>query len=389
MKKHNKKIYIVSIVVILIIAIGFINIFKKKQDTETNRLKNLQNTREDAVIENEESEIKLKEMENEGKLENESYGFSLTDDEIFHGDASDGEMGDYQLCFFSSIDDFTELHIGKGIEGEPWGWYLAIDKENITVYDKQNDKVVAQYPHEMKFEDYIGINIIADLRATATIEISTSGGNFRKTEVPWKGVNGTLFAETVGENSMPDAKLSYYCNGWKKNIWLFGDSYFDMAAEDRWTSYLTENGASDILLNGYSGRNSQTALESLKKELNFGVPEKIIWCMGMNDGDADDAINENWEKATEEVMEICKNNDIELILATIPNCPYWYNEYKNEYVKSSGYRYIDFAKSVGAYDNIEWIDGMLEEGEKRIHPTEAGAIALYHEAVSVVPELLR
>lgn len=89
------------------------------------------------------------------------------------------------------------------------------------------------------------------------------------------------------------------------------------------------------------------------------------------------------------MKRLCKNNVIEWIFITISNYFHWYNKYKNEYVKSSGYRYIDFAKSVGAYDNIEWIDGMLEEGEKRIHPTEAGAIALYHEAVSVVPELLR
>lgn len=35
-----------------------------------------------------------------------------------------------------------------------------------------------------------------------------------------------------------------------------------------------------------------------------------------------------------------------------------------------------------------WYDGMLENAERRIHPTESGAIALYNKAVSTVPQLL-
>lgn len=99
-------------------------------------------------------------------------------------------------------------------------------------------------------------------------------------------------------------------------------------------------------------------------------------------------INESYDSAVHEVMQICDQNDIELVLATIPTCPYWNNDYKNEFVKNSGYRYIDFARAVGAYDSITWYDGMLEEAEKRIHPTETGALALYSEAVTTVPELV-
>ena len=40
------------------------------------------------------------------------------------------------------------------------------------------------------------------------------------------------------------------------------------------------------------------------------------------------------------------------------------------------------------FDSITWYDGMLENAEKRIHPTERGALALYSEAVTTVPELL-
>ena len=116
-------------------------------------------------------------------------------------------------------------------------------------------------------------------------------------------------------------------------------------------------------------------------------PEMLVWCLGMNDGD-EGSINESYDSVVHEVMQICDQNDIELVLATIPTCPYWNNDYKNEFVKNSGYRYIDFARAVGAYDSITWYDGMLEEAEKRIHPTETGAVALYSEAVTTVPELV-
>ena len=318
----------------------------------------------------------------------ESYSFDLSDNDLFHGDASGGEMGDYKICFVGQIDNFSEIHIGKGIDGEAWGYFLSVDNQNITICDTQMGSVVAQYPHNMMFKDYLGVNVLADLKGTAIIEVSTNGGSFRQENVPWLGVNGTLFAQTVGETTLKDCTLSYYCNGWKKDIWLFGDSYFSMTEKDRWTTYLVENESKNIMLNAYSGKKSQAALTSLKNELCYGTPKKIIWCMGMNDGDSESEANPEWIAVTEELMSICSQKNIELILTTIPTNPYWYNDFKNEYVKSSGYKYIDFANIVGAYDNIEWNDNMLEEGENRIHPTEDGAIALYHQAVSTVPELL-
>ena len=58
-------------------------------------------------------------------------------------------------------------------------------------------------------------------------------------------------------------------------------------------------------------------------------------------------------------------------------------------MKNSGYRYIDFAGAVGAYDNPEWSKGMLDTSEEApCHPTEEGAISLYTEAVTTCPELL-
>lgn len=252
----------------------------------------------------------------------------------------------------------------------------------------QNGEMVAEYRHDLTFEDYFGVTIIAHLDGTATIEVSSGEDSFREEDVTWPPLNGTPFVQNLGEYSLIDCTLSYYCNGWDKDIWLYGDSYFSLTEADRWTTYLVQNGSDNILLSARSGKGSEEALISFKNDLCHGTPRTVVWCMGMNDGDTDEAANADWLAATEEVISICEEKGIELILSTIPTNPYWYNDYKNEYVKSSGYRYIDFASVVGAYDNLEWNEGMLEQGEKRIHPTEAGAIALYHQAVATVPKLL-
>ena len=53
-------------------------------------------------------------------------------------------------------------------------------------------------------------------------------------------------------------------------------------------------GSGNIMLNAYLGKTSEAALQSLQNDLQYGTPEKIIWCMGMNDGDVGGQINESW-----------------------------------------------------------------------------------------------
>ena len=295
-------------------------------------------------------------------------------------------MGDYSISFYGILDEFDGIRIGKGIEGEVWGEYLSIESDRLYVYDAQNQKVVIEYPCKMEFKDYLAVNIKSDLNGDAKIEIRTNGDSFVET-VPWVATNGTIFAECLGDSIIHDCILSYYCNGWNKDIWMYGDSYFDMTRDDRWTSYVLKDGNEQVMLTARSGKGSRESLDNLKKQLQFGTPSEIIWCMGMNDGDENGKINSEYLECLQEVEKICEANDIELVLATIPTCPYWLNDYKNEYVKNSGYRYIDFALAVGAYDNKEWYDNMLENTKDRIHPTVEGAKSLYEIAITSAPEI--
>ncbi len=318
----------------------------------------------------------------------ESYNFDIAAS-TFTGNYSEEELGDYQITFkgyLEKVKDFSSICVGKG-KGGPLGYYLYVDTDLIEVRRNVDNKLIERAYHKIGcIEDYVHLNIVAGMDAQAKIELMTKGGYF-STNLEWVSNYQNLFVSADEFTKLKNCTLTYHCDGWDKDIWLFGDSYFSLSQPDRWTTYLIDNGADNILLNGRSGRGSADALVSLKYCLNYGKPEMLIWCMGMNDGD-NGTINESYYSVLQEVMGICKQKDIELILATIPTCPYWNNDYKNDFVKNSGYRYIDFAKAVGAYESITWYDGMLEETEPRIHPTESGAIALYNEAIATVPELL-
>ena len=163
------------------------------------------------------------------------------------------------------------------------------------------------------------------------------------------------------------------------------------------------------MLNAHPGEASTVALNNLNKLLEIDTPKEIVWCMGMNDPDSDSAVNSTWKSKLDDVIAICEEKGIKLILATIPTVVGGYNQdtqshnvgihkYKNSIVRASGYRYIDFDSAVGANETTgEWFNNgqendMLEGyGQKRgrIHPTTYGALALYHQAIADCPELTR
>jgi lysophospholipase L1-like esterase len=134
---------------------------------------------------------------------------------------------------------------------------------------------------------------------------------------------------------------------------------------------------------GYPGATSTPALQSLQSLLKIGRPEIIVWTLGMNNGDSG-AVNSSWNSDLNSVKSLCDTHGITLILATIPTCPQADNTYKNNVVRQSGYRYVDFNKAVGV-SGTTWYDGMLSSDN--VHPTSLGAQALARQFVIDVPEI--
>ena len=221
----------------------------------------------------------------------------------------------------------------------------------------------------------------------ADVVIFSNGTTFKQTNITWSSCNGKIFAESAG-STLTDCTLRWSSPDFRKSTWVFGDSYVGLNNPARWATVLRNAGFADnIYLNGYAGEASAAAVTALETALTYyGQPAMLVWCLGMNDGaDSGDTPSERWTSGISRVEELCAAYDITLVLATIPSVPSHSNEAKNSYIRNSGRRYIDFADAVGAQADGTWFTGMLSNDN--VHPSESGATALYHRAITDCPEL--
>lgn len=294
------------------------------------------------------------------------------------------DMFGYSIQFTGRVTTLTDLVIGHGYNAY-MGGYVRITSTDISYYLGTEASPRLSEAHNLTIKDYISIRIDAKPNMRADFTIYTNGGVYTKTNQTWDVRQGALSVRSNnGTNVLTGCTLSYMCKGWGEKIHLYGDSYFG-TYKDKWTYYLTQNNWMKNNLNAYPGREASEALKILKNVVANSNPEKIVWCLGMNNADSGQ-INATWKAAVEELISICDSRNIELILATIPNVATVDNSYKNAYVRASGYRYIDFASAVGASDDTTWDDGMLSNDG--VHPSTQGAIALFNQAIADVPELM-
>lgn len=283
------------------------------------------------------------------------------------------------LSFACNLDTMGEIKIGHG---ENLNSIVVTDTELRTYY---GTTLLRTKQHKLTITKDLQIKIDVDANGNPKITIQSQDISYEYTDWNWFGNEGNIFVRSVN-GVFNDCILSWSCDGFFKDIQLYGDSYFSCIDSSRWTKHLLNAGYTNNLLDGFPGRDSSRAYTSLIENLKYSNPKTIIWCMGMNDNDGD-AVNEQWAYYYEKVKTLCEENNIELILATIPNTPNRNHIYKNEIVRNSGYRYIDFAKGVNAESSgASWYDGMLN-GDK-VHPTELGAKTLYMRALADVPELM-
>lgn len=284
------------------------------------------------------------------------------------------------ISFIGTISSFDSIDIGHGTGCD----YVSIDGTNIKHY--RNGLLSSTIPHGLTIENNIAITIRVGDSAEykAFITLVSNGKTFNTSFTGWLGNQQTIFVRSTN-STLTDCVFSFTCNHYNSNVYAFGDSYFGHASDNRWVYYLLRDGYTKNLLDGFGGRTSVKALESLKTDLKHGTPKYIFWALGMNDLESG-GMNTTWKSCVEEVMDICKENGIELVLATIPNTPTMTNTYKNEYVRNSGYRYVDFAKSVGAEESgSTWYGNMLSSDN--VHPNADGAIMLYHQMLCDLPEI--
>ena len=162
----------------------------------------------------------------------------------------------------------------------------------------------------------------------------------------------------------------------------------------RFPYYVLKLGFEHWLACGYPGSDASAQLLCFENLLKHGTPKYAAWCLGMNNNDIK-GLNETWLKATKTFLKLCEQNDIVPILTTVPTT--WHknedgtlsvvreNRAKNEWVRNSGHRYVDFEKSVGADMGEGWYIGTLCSDD--VHPTEEGAQVLAARFIADLPEI--
>ena len=306
--------------------------------------------------------------------------------------------------FTATADDFSNLNlvIGHGKTAYE-SCYITITPENCDYTRYTTSANTTTNAHGLTLSQFIDVKIVVKSHGTANITIQTADdGNgvyeYSLDLTNWTGCSGDsnnevfTFAELVS-GTLTDCVFSWSCSDFRKQLWAFGDSYFAYI-NTRWLYYLAQDGFYDnILVNGQSGENSTKAIISLKNMLEyFGKPKYILWCMGQNDGSDTTVANyNNWVTEIEEVINICKANDITPILCTIPSVPKnggRSHESKNAWIRSSGYRYVDMAKAVGAEWNngsVTWYPNMLASDDE--HPDVDGGKAIEKRMLMDCPEI--
>lgn len=285
----------------------------------------------------------------------------------------------------AKFSTFGELTIAHG-KGSYMGGYITITESKIQIYT-YNGTLIEEYDHGLTIEDFINVIIYTknDSSCRSKITIMSSGGDYTASTTRYYSCRAAVLCNATFD--MTDVQMKYTVNDAKEDVWVFGDSYISMGDPNRWATQAVQDGHIKMMIHGFGGAMSMNEIVPFRALLDVARPKFIVWALGMNDGDTSSAVNTNWKTCVDEVIATCEAKGITLILATIPNVPNVRNTFKNDYVKSTGLRYVDFAKAVNAEsEGAAWYAGMLSSDNT--HPTALGAKALMRQFLQDVPEVL-
>lgn len=286
---------------------------------------------------------------------------------------------DYTIFFSGKLVELDTLIIGKGIK-KYLSSFLVLTHDSIFISRIATDKKTKSYKHNVNLQENLIISIHRKINTTFVSLISEKD-TFKITS-DFAGMNNP-FVKSIGTRIDVD-KFEFTCKDYISDVYIFGDSYVNCGTPRRWPYYIYRDGF-QFLCDGLPGGTSIDSYDYLHSALSIHQPKFLIWCLGMNDGNDDEfGASVSWKDHLKMVMELCEKNNITLILATVPSVPTRDNTKKNEFVRNSGYRFIDFDKAVSDGKGI-WKQGMLSDDG--VHPTEIGGKALAERFLVDFPEI--
>ena len=309
-----------------------------------------------------------------------------------------------------SPKEFEGITISRGSVEEYWGAELSLTPDSVMIrtfdYNPEtcrSEVISSGFAHGMTLGRKVKAEITTKVHdATGVLSVSSDGTD-KSFDITWRG--GGAPSVTNDGNVPVEASISFDRGRTDAPIWFIADSYFNEGDPDRWPWHMVQEGIVDgWFADHIPGGGTSGMLESFKNDLQWGTPEIAVWMIGMNDSDQivkDDGSDGIWFAGVEEFISLCSDRGIEPVLCTVPVVPERNHINKTVWVRNSGLRYIEWYDAVGAkpWDDSEedlacvaatgkhrgWTEGMLYEDD--VHPTEAGAKALWLAVKEALPEL--
>lgn len=288
------------------------------------------------------------------------------------------------ITFYATFEDFVSVTIGKGLNSYR-GDALKITSDNVIWihYNDSNEaeeKVITA--HDLSINTFIAVVYYVDNDSICHYTINTLSDTFSGSFNWVYEQNGVAFA--VGGQAMSSVEFGAVATDISCPVWLFGDSYFGVS-DTRVMGQLKNLGYADgCLICGLAGLGSSGGYANLENLIALGgMPKYLVWCEGMND-----SVN-SYSMYLDKIIALQKQYGFELILYKTPTVPARadINNGINSIVESSGYRYIDAKKAVGADDWGNWYANYLSEDG--IHPSESGSKAIATRILIDVPEIMQ
>lgn len=294
----------------------------------------------------------------------------------------DNMKNDY-ICFYANFETFGTVKIEH--RTPTYGYYMLITSTTLEVYNSKDVRVQIA-SHGLTLSDFIYVVIQKGNNNSkrTDVTIMTKEGSKTIFYCLFYGDRGPVKASSAV--AMTNVSLSYTVTDTSCSVWVFGDSYIDfMATTGSWAYQFVQNKHSDVLFCGHSGAKAADEWASFLSLTSKAIPRYVVWAIGMNDGDTNDAINASWKTVADSLVSACDALGITLIFCTIPNGTVINQTHKNEWIKASGFRYVDFAHAL----NMEaagstGYSGLIQDDG--VHPTELGAITLMNQFIQDCPE---
>lgn len=270
--------------------------------------------------------------------------------------------------------------------------YLVVTPTKISIYTGTST-LERDYTHGLTLGTRTTVILDKDITGQANLKLISDLGGAYAVQINWGIYIGQPFITNNNSSAAVDAELTFMPKDIACKTWLFGDSYMgSYTATTRWPKWLIDWGFTAWLLNAMPGEDASQAIGEFENLLASGAkPKYVVWGYGMNNGsDSNGAVNSTWLAVEQRFIGMCEANGIIPILCTIPTVPTAPHEKLNEWVRSSSYRYIEFAKAVEADGDTHWkgwgTDDALLSSDG-VHPTEKGALVLATAVLCDFPEI--